>query len=192
MAEVLDMKCPGCNNRIGLRDTECEYCGAPIVVKTSNLGKMGLADVTKYANSYKEVAASHPESKIANAQVGMCYVRLKLYDKAFPFLEKAIDDNMEDPDAYCMAAICLLKGKKPFVAPRADIDKIMEYLNAALMIAPESGIYYYLRSYIKKDYFDRKYLNVSPSSEDDYVSAIQYGTTEADITSLNELLGIQP
>ena len=65
--------------------------------------------------------------------------------------------EIDQPDVFFYAAVSLLKGQKAFVAPRAAIDKCLEYLNAALMIEPK-GIYQYFLAYIKYDYFSRKYL----------------------------------
>lgn len=62
----------------------------------------------------------------------MCYLKLKMYDKALGAFEKAIEDNFDDSEIYFYAAICLLNGKKAFLNQRPTIDKILEYLNAHL------------------------------------------------------------
>ncbi|MDR2287256.1 MAG: hypothetical protein LBE04_07260, partial [Prevotellaceae bacterium] len=73
---------------------------------------------------------------------------------------------------------------------RSDIDKMLEYLNAAIMIEPK-GIYYYLLSYIKYDYFHRKYLNISPNHIDEYEAANEAGVSEDEIQRLFTILGIE-
>jgi tetratricopeptide (TPR) repeat protein len=120
----------------------------------------------------------------------MCYLKLKLYDKAAENFEKAIADNFENSETFFYAAVNLLKGKKAFVAQRADIDKILEYLNAALMIEPK-GIYYYFLAYIKQDYFERKYLNISPNWQETLQMAIESNLSPTEMEHLSELLQVE-
>ena len=102
-----------------------------------------------------------------------------------------MEDNFDQPDVFFYAAVSLLKGQKAFVAPRAAIDKCLEYLNAALMIEPK-GIYQYFLAYIKYDYFSRKYLKISPDWRETYESALnEYGVTDEDADSLLRLAGCQ-
>ena len=69
------------------------------------------------------------------------------------------------------------------------IDKILEYIDAALMIEPK-GIYYYYLAYIKYDYFERKHFRTSPN----YVEALQMaqgaGLSEYDVEQLYSILGV--
>lgn len=88
------------------------------------------------------------------------------------------------------AAVCLLKGKKAFLAPRTDIDKAVEYINAALMIEPR-GIYQYFLAYIKYDYFERKSLNIKPDWQETLQIAVQSGVSQADIAQLFETLQVE-
>jgi len=107
-----------------------------------------------------------------------------------PAFEKAIEDNFDNSETFYYAAVCLLKGKKAFVSPRADIDKIKEYLNAAIMIEPR-GIYHYFLAYIKYDYYERKYLNIKPNWSETLQTAVQTGLPQADVTQLFEALQVE-
>jgi tetratricopeptide (TPR) repeat protein len=120
----------------------------------------------------------------------MCYLKLKLYDKAIPAFENAIEDNFDNPEIFFDTAVSLLRGQKAFVAQRADIDKIIEYLNAAIMIEPK-GIYHYFLAYIKYDYFHRKYLNITPGYIDEYDTAMEAGVSEDEIQGLFSRLGVE-
>lgn len=53
----------------------------------------------------------------------MCYLKLKLFDKALSAYEKAIEDNFDNSEIYFYAAICLLKGQKAFLVQRPTIYK---------------------------------------------------------------------
>ena len=167
-------------------DTHCR-AGHPQPKPAMEVVKMSFVEVNKHIKAYDTLAQEHPESQIANDQLGMCYIKLGQYDKALPFLEKATVDNWEDGDSWFMTAVCLLRGKKPFVATRADINKAVDCLKTANKIEP-TAFNYLLLGYIKTDYFDRKYLNVSPSSEDEYAKAESLGATQEDFDQLMNLL----
>lgn len=143
----------------------------------------------KYANAYRKALTENPENMDLNNSVAMCYLKLKLYDKALPAFEKAMEDNFDNSETFFYAAVCLLKGRKAFLLTRPEIDKIEEYLNAAIMIEPR-GIYYYLLAYIKYDYFNRKYFKTSPTFQEALVMAEQAGYSPFDTEQLFAILGV--
>jgi tetratricopeptide (TPR) repeat protein len=170
--------------------TTCEWCHKPVVITTFNsVVDMPLSEVNKYAGSYKRELTDHPDDQTLNTSIAMCYLKLKMYDKALPAFEKAIEDNFDNSESYFYAAVCLLRGKKAFLAQRSDINKIEEFINAANMIEPR-GIYHYFWAYIKQDFFERKYLNTSPSYKECLINAERLGTSQYDKDKLFELLGV--
>ena len=176
--QVIDLKCPGCGAPTSTGETFCRYCGRPVVISTFNsVYTMPMPEINKYANEYRKVLAEEPDNKEINSSIAFCYLKLKLYDKALPAFEKAIEDNFDNAETFFYAAICLLEGKKAFVQQRSTINKALEYINAANMIAP-LGIYYYFSAYIKYDYFKRKFLKVSPSYEEDLAKAKSMGVSD--------------
>lgn len=188
--QIIELNCPGCGGRVSTGMTECSWCHKPVVITTFNsVVDMPLPEVNKYANSYKKELSENPDNKTLNTSIAMCYLKLKMYDKSYVAFEKAVEDNFDNSETYFYAAVCLLKGKKAFLAQRADIDKIEEYINAANMIEPR-GIYHYFWAYIKYDFFERKYLNTSPSYSECLDNANQLGTSEYDIQRLFDLLGV--
>ena len=180
--------CPCCDKALEPGTKVCPQCNQPVTVSSSTLATMEMPIVNKYLKGFNKVLATDPENQEVNGYAAMCFLKMKLYDKAMPLFDKAIDSNYDSAEPYFMAAICLLRGKKPFLAQRADINKAIEYLNAANMIEPR-GIQYQLLGYIKEDYFERKYLNVSPTSAEEYSQAQQLGLSDADVATLNSLLG---
>lgn len=188
--QVVEINCPGCGARVTTGQGECEWCHQPIVISTFNsVYSMPMPQVNKYAGAYRKALAENPENTELNNSIAMCYLKLKLYDKALPAFELAIEDNFDNSETFFYAAVCLLKGKKAFLAQRADIDKAIEYINAALMIEPR-GIYYYFLSYIKYDYFERKYLNTSPNYQECFQMSCEMGTSEFDKEMLFNILGV--
>lgn len=188
--QVVEINCPGCGARVTTGQDECEWCHQPIVISTFNsVYSMPMPQVNKYAGAYRKALAENPENTELNNSIAMCYLKLKLYDKALPAFELAMEDNFDNSETFFYAAVCLLKGKKAFLAQRADIDKAIEYINAALMIEPR-GIYYYFLSYIKYDYFERKYLNTSPNYQECFQMSCEMGTSEFDKEMLFNILGV--
>jgi hypothetical protein len=100
-----------------------------------------------------------------------------------------MEDNFDNSETFFYAAVCLLGGKKAFVSTRPVIDKILEYINAAIMIEPR-GIYYYFMAYVKYDYFERKYLNISPNFKDAFALAKQAGFSALDVEQLYTILKV--
>jgi tetratricopeptide (TPR) repeat protein len=120
----------------------------------------------------------------------MCYLKLGLHDKALSAFEKAMEDNFDNSETFFYAAICLLKGKKAFLVQRPEIDRIEKYINAALAIEPNKGIYHYFMAYIKYDYFERKSLNTTPTYRAKLAEAKAAGISPVDIEQLFGILGV--
>ena len=158
--EIISLSCPNCGAPVSTRQNNCEYCQSPVIITSfTNIADMPLPQISKYADSYKKTLAENPDSQDLNLSIGICYLRLKMYEKASASFEKAMEDNLE------------------------------EYLNAAVMIEPRA-VFYYFMSYIKQDYYNRKFFKTSPTSEELYATAIQYGLTETDIQSFHSMIGM--
>ena len=191
MEKVINLNCPGCGAPVSTKQTTCGFCNRPIAITSiTEIVSMSTLEVNKYANAYRKELASNPDNQQLNLSLAMCYFKLKMYDNAAVPFAKAIEDNFDHSETFFYAAINLLRGKKAFVAPRADIDKILEYLNAANMIESKS-IYHYFLAYIKQDYFDRKYLNITPNWEKELKTALERGLTKEEVNQMYELIGVE-
>lgn len=190
-AEVVNIKCPTCGMPVSTSDNQCKWCSNPVVIKTFNsVASMPIPEISKYANSYRKSLEENPDNQILNTSLAMCYLKLKLYDKALPAFEKAIEDNFDNAETFFYAAICILKGKKAFMMQRQEINKIEEYIDAALMIEPR-GIFYYFKSYIRYDYHKRKCFNISPDYNELLDSAFSAGVSDIDIQQLFDILNVE-
>ncbi len=189
-AQVVDICCPGCGARVSTGQKECEFCHKPIVISTFNsVYAMPMPEVNKYANAYRKALTENPENQDLNTSVAMCYLKLKIYDKASEAFENALEGNFDNSEAFFYAAICQLGGKKAFLVQRPIIDRIEEYINAALMIEPR-GIYYYFQAYIKYDYFSRKFFKTSPTYQEALEMADNAGVSQLDIEQFYSILGV--
>ena len=186
--QVIELECPGCGVPITTSTQTCPQCFRPIVISTFNsVSSMSPLDINKQASAYRKAMAGNPDNKDLNMSIAFCYLKLKLYDKALPCFEKAIEDNFDNSEVYFYAAITLLKGKKAFLTPRTVIDKAEEYLNAAIMIEPKS-VYYYFWAYLRYDHHFRKHYVMNPNYKTLLNKAIQIGLSQTDVQELYSIL----
>ncbi len=188
--QVVEMECPGCAFPISTSTRQCPQCFREIVITTFNsVSSMTTLEINKQANAYRKAMVKHPDDQTLNMSLAFCYLKLKLYDKALPCFEKAIEDNFDNSEVYFYAAVTLLKGKKAFLAPRSIIDKAEEYLQAAIMIEPK-GIYYYFWAYIRYDHHYRKAYQMNPDYRALFAQAKQAGLSQTDVKELYTVLGV--
>ncbi len=188
---IIELNCPGCGARVSISQNTCEWCHKPITISTFNsVYSMPLQEVNKYSKEYGKLLQDNPDNAILNKSVAMCYLKLKLYDKAIVSFEKAMEENLDESETYFYSAVCLLRGKKAFLARRDDIEKAIEYIDAANMTEPR-GIFYYFLAYLKYDFFERKYLNVFPDYRECLTLARSMGYSTYDVSMLFDTLGVE-
>lgn len=189
--QIVELECPGCGKAITTSAQQCPQCFREIVISTFNsVSGMSPLEINKQANAYRKAMVNNPNNQTLNMSSAFCYLKLKLYDKAIPCFEKAIEDNFDNSETYFYAAIALLKGKKAFLTPRPIIDKIEEYIQAAIMIEPK-GIYHYFWAYIRYDHHFRKSYRMSPNYQELLAQAKQIGLSQTDVSELYNILEVQ-
>lgn len=188
--QVVVLECPQCGAPVQKSSNICNQCFSEYMVKS--IGKLGSIDkngINKYLNAYKKSLANSGESPEVHCSMGICFLKLGLYDFAIKSFDKAIDLLPEDGDVYFYAAISLLKGKKAFMHLRDNIDKIQSYLEAALEYE-NKAIYYYFYAYIKYDYFYRKHFITSPTYSELLTQANDNGILRDEIEEFFELIKV--
>ena len=189
--QIVELECPGCGKAITTSTQQCPQCFREIVISTFNsVSGMSPLEINKQANAYRKAMINNPNNQTLNMSIAFCYLKLKLYDKAIPCFEKAIEDNFDNSETYFYAAIALLKGKKAFLSPRSVIDRIEEYIQAAIMIEPK-GIYYYFWAYIRYDHHFRKSYRMTPNYQELLAQAKQIGLSQTDIVELYKILEVE-
>jgi len=190
VTHIQDTSCRNCGATADIGQTKCRFCKQPVLISTFNsVYSMPMPMVNQYAATYREALQNEPNAKDLNGSLAMCYLKLKLYDKALNAFEKTMEDNFDNSEIFFYAAICLLGGKKAFLMQRPEIDKIEKYINAALAIEPR-GIYHYFLAYIKYDYFERKFFNSSPTYQEALKNANDAGVSPFDVEQLYGTLGV--
>ena len=189
-AEVEELECPGCGFPVAIGTTKCPKCQREITIRTFNdISAFSPMELNKQNRSYKKAFAGNQDNPDLNMSMAFVDLKLKLYDEAISHFQKAMEEEFDNPDLYFYGAVALLRGKKAFLAKRADIDKAEEYINAALTIE-EKGIYYLLFAYIRSDFHKRKYLQASPDFQELLGMAASAGYSPADEAELFSLLNV--
>lgn len=190
--QAISIKCPNCGAPVTATTEKCEWCRKPVIITSFNIiADMDDTTVKKYAKSYREDLKEHPNDTLLNTSVAFCFLKLNMYDDAFNAFSKTFEDNFDNSEVFFYAAVSLLKGKKAFLHNRAEIDKILELVNAAVMIE-KRGIYYYFLAYIKHDYFKRKFLKTTPTHLDYLKQANALGCSRTDIAHFYSVAGVEP
>ncbi|MDR2478755.1 MAG: tetratricopeptide repeat protein, partial [Treponema sp.] len=91
MADII--KCPNCGELGQTVGKNCAACDNPVTItEITAVIAMPMPQVNKYIASYREQIAENPGDRQLNNSIAMCYLRLKLYDKALPCFEKAMEE----------------------------------------------------------------------------------------------------
>ena len=188
-ATVVNLMCPGCGEPVDTTQEYCKYCGRKVLVSSfSAVSTMSPLEVNKSIRSYQKAVDTSDAPEI-NKALGLCNLKLKLFDKAALAFDKASEDNYEDSEVYFYHAVAIMGNKKPFLHLRPQINQMMELLQAAIMIEPR-GIYYYVLSYIKQDYFARKFFSITPDWQAELATAKACGLANMDVSMFYEITGL--
>ena len=176
----------------------CLKCGRPLKRPCMVCGGINHNSARQCAKCGENLFTSHAGGDTNNVIVNSASLDLSkvlsclksnMQDKALGLIEKAIEDDCDDPDCFFYMAVCLLNGKKAFLQTRPVIDRVISCINSAIDIEPR-GVYYYLLAYIKYDYFARKSYNTSPKYDEVLLLAKQNGITNNDIAGLFDILHV--
>ncbi len=188
--QVISLECPGCGAPISTDMKSCPRCKGPVIITSFNsVYDMADLQAKKYARGYQKALTANPDSSQLKASVAMCHLKLGMYDKAYEIFDQLLEDNFDDSELFFYAAVCLLKGKRPFLTQLSNVKKIQEYMDAAMLIE-ERGVYHLFLAYVKLDYYARKALRVSPNWQDEVKLARQYGVSAEDTRILFEMLKV--
>lgn len=130
-----------------------------------------------------------PPPENADLNMGKRFINSRVYPQAIASLERAMQSDMANPEVYFYLSAAYLGGKRPFLVPKAKIDRAIEYLTVAASIE-DRAIYHYFLAYIKHDHHYLKQLRVNP----DFVSELRFSEqleelSEAEKDALYTLLG---
>lgn len=129
--------CPQCGAPAGAGDQRCCYCRAEFVINsTAQLASLERPALDKYIQFYRAATSSDSTGDAAMG-LGLCYLKLRLYDLAAAQFKKVIESSPERSEAHLYMACALMKGRKPKVVSSKEMPDIEAFVNSALMLAPD-------------------------------------------------------
>lgn len=112
MLKVQQINCPGCGSPWALDIKKCPYCGRPVIISSfDDVLSMEVNQVNQNIKTYLNDECKSDEIKTSLA---MCYLRLKLFDKALDLFQQVMQNQALNSQIYFYSAVCLLGGKNQF------------------------------------------------------------------------------
>lgn len=185
MHKIIGLKCKNCGASINNATFKCEYCSANFYLQEEDCS-LNNDDLLQHIVT---LLSENPNNVNLNYSTGLMFLKRKMFQRASLCFSNAILNNVNNVEAYYYYVISLLDGKKPFMCSREVINKCEKHLKVAISIS-NSAKYYFLYSYIKYDYFERKYLNTSPTYKELLEKAINLGISINEAKKIYDLIGI--
>ena len=145
MSKIKILSCSSCGASLSPKAMTCEFCdNVNIIIKETSPFKL---------NSIlsKQYLSSTPLSK-DTFNTALLHLNLKNYVIATKLLEKEIENNPINADAYFYCALSLIHGKQIKSLSYSVAKKIMQYLNNAIELE-ENAKFYFLSAIINYDFF---------------------------------------
>jgi len=157
MTEAAAQTCSQCGWTFdveALQKNTCKKCkSAILVVSVAYLEKFQKPAIQKYIAQYSRTLKTDPQDRDALLAIGICYLKLGLFDLCDRFLRTFIDSHPDDPAGYFYRAICHFKGKRPRTASLPVVREAEQLLCTAMELDPTNGRYDVTLAAIRHDYY---------------------------------------
>ena len=149
--------CPQCGwtfDTEALRANSCKKCrSALLITSVAYLEKFDRPAIQKYIARNSEVLRHDPEDQDALLSMGLCYLRLGLYELAEKFLGRLMDAHPEAASGYYYKAIGVLRGRRPRVVTLNVIRTAEQLLLTAMTLEPDNGRHDVVLAAMRHDYY---------------------------------------
>jgi tetratricopeptide (TPR) repeat protein len=137
-----------------LKKNTCKKCQSVILVcSVAYLEKFEKPAIQKYITQYSQTLKSDPQNHDALLAIGICYLKLGLYEISEKFFDKIIDLHPISPSGYYYRAICIFKGNRPRIASLPLTRKAEQLIKTSIELEPGNGCYSIVLAAIKHDYY---------------------------------------
>jgi tetratricopeptide (TPR) repeat protein len=139
------LSCSSCGASLSPNAMKCEFCdNVNVISKETSPFKLNSILSKQYLNS--------TELSKDTFNSALLHLNLKNYTIATKLLEKEIEKNPINADAYYYSSLCLTNGKRIKSLPFSVIKKISSYLNTAIEL-DENSKFYFLAAIVNYDFF---------------------------------------
>jgi tetratricopeptide (TPR) repeat protein len=173
----IDETCPQCGWTFdieALQANACKKCrSALLITSVAYLEKFDRPAIQKYVARNSEVLKRDTEDQDALLSMGLCYLRLGVYEIAEKFLGRLIEAHPEAASGYYYKAIGCLRGRRPRVQTLNTIRGAEQLLLTAMTLEPDNGRYDIVLAAIRQDYYLMNGLRVPDTSPAELVEGAQ-------------------
>lgn len=148
------------------------YILTDAVACIADLARFDKSAIQKHIAQCTQALKIDSQNRDALLAIGICYLKLGLFDLSDRFLGQVIDAHPGDPSGYYYRAICILKGRRPRTASLSVIREAEQLIDTALQLDPENGCYNMLLAAVRHDYYVLNGMRVpAPAPEELLASA---------------------
>jgi tetratricopeptide (TPR) repeat protein len=141
-------------DREALQQNTCRKCKSAILVSSvAYLEKFDKPAIQRYIAQYSQVLRTDPQDRDALLAIGLCYLKLGLFDLADRFLRQLIDAHPADPSGYYYRAVCMLRGKRPRITSLSVMREAEQLIGTASELDPSNGRYEVVLAALRYDYY---------------------------------------
>lgn len=192
MTEAAAQTCSQCGWSFdveALQKNTCKKCkSAILVVSMAYLEKFEKPAVQKYIAQYSKTLKANPEDRDALMAIGICYLKLGLFDLCDKFLRTLIDTHPDDATGYYYRAVSVFKGKRPRTASMPVVREAEQLLATATELDPANGRYDATLALIRHDYYVLNGMRV-PAPDPDSLLARALGK-HVDQLEISQIIGL--
>lgn len=132
----------------------CKKCRSAILITSvAFLEKFERPAIQKYVVRYSEVLKKDPDDRDALISLGVCYLKLELFDLAERFLDRLLSSHPDDASGYYYKAICRFRGRRPRTSSLNLVREAERLLETAMALEPVNGRYDLLLAAVRHDYY---------------------------------------
>lgn len=117
---------------------------------------------------------------------GVQFLKVKSYQQSINFLNDAIKADPSIPYFYYYLALALLRGRRPKILKRSEIEEIDQLLSAATVGDSDATVQWF-RALVRDDYYRGNRMNCPSPSVEDILGSI-HPDAAINIDRLEELL----
>jgi tetratricopeptide (TPR) repeat protein len=160
--------CPQCGwtfDTEALQANTCKKCrSALLVTSVAYLEKFDRPAIQKYIAHYSEVLKRDAENSDALLSMGLCYLRLGLFDLADKYLNRLIEGHPEGASGYYYKAIASFKGHRPRLVTLTSIRAAEQLLLTAMQLETGNARNDLVLAAMRHDYYVLNGLRVPEPS----------------------------
>jgi tetratricopeptide (TPR) repeat protein len=169
--------CPQCGwtfDTEAIRANSCKKCrSALLITSVAYLEKFDRPAIQKYIVRNTEILKRDPEDQDALLSMGLCYLRLGLYEMAEKFFGRLLEAHPEAASGYYYKAIGSLRGRRPRVQSLNAIRGAEQLLLTAMTLEPDNGRHDVVLAAMRQDYYVMNGLRIPGPTPAELVAGAQ-------------------